>query len=352
MKKKIKFGVVGLGHIGIKHVDAILSFKESEIVAIVDKLSLKDLKVKTAKNLEYLEKFQFFEDIDQICNHQEIDVVSICSPNGLHFEMAMKIILSKKHVLIEKPMTLNSNHARILIETANKMNKIVFCVMQNRFSPTIAWLKNLINKKKMGKVFSIHVNCFWNRNMNYYINSDWHGKLELDGGPLYTQFSHFIDILFWLFGDFSNIKAEFFNFRKNKYIEFEDSGCLNFNFAGGIKGTLNYSTCTWEKNFESSIIVLAEKGTVKIGGQYMDKLEYCNIENYNPPNLNINSSCNDYGSYKGSAANHRMVIENLINVILKGDNVATSGEEGSKIVQIIEKIYSLRTKKKKHEHSK
>ena len=343
MKKKIKFGVVGLGHIGIKHVDAILSFKESEIVAIVDKLSLTDLQVKRVKDLKYLEKFQFFNNIDQICSNQEIDVVSICTPNGLHFEMAMKVILSQKHVLIEKPMTLNSNHARILIETANKMNKIVFCVMQNRFSPTIAWLKNLINKKKMGKVFSIHVNCFWNRNMNYYITNDWHGKLELDGGPLYTQFSHFIDILFWLFGDFSNIKAEFFNFRKNKYIEFEDSGCLNFNLDDGIKGTLNYSTCTWEKNFESSIIVLAEKGTVKIGGQYMDKLEYCNIENYNPPNLNINSSCNDYGSYKGSAANHRMVIENLINVILKGDNVATSGEEGGKIVQIIEKIYSLRT---------
>ena len=343
MKKKIKFGVIGLGHIGIKHVDAILSFKESELVAIVDKLSFKDLQVKRGKELKYLEKFQFFDNIDQICNHKEIDVVSICSPNGLHYEMAMKVILSQKHVLIEKPMTLDSNHARILIETAKKMNKIVFCVMQNRFSPTIAWLKNLINKKKMGKVFSIHVNCFWNRNMSYYTNSDWHGKLELDGGPLYTQFSHFIDILFWLFGDFSDIKADFFNFRKNKYIDFEDSGSLNFNFAGGTKGTLNYSTCIWEKNFESSIIVLAEKGTVKIGGQYMDKLEYCNIENYNPPNFKPNSSCNDYGTYKGSAANHRMVIENLINVILKGDNVATSGEEGGKIVQIIEKIYSLRT---------
>jgi len=343
MKKKIKFGVVGLGHIGIKHVDAILSFKESELVAIVDILSFKELEFKRTRDLKYLEKFKFFDNVDQICNNQEIDVVSICSPNGLHFEMAMKVILSKKHVLIEKPMTLNSNHARILIETANKMNKIVFCVMQNRFSPTISWLKNLINKNKMGKVFSIHVNCFWNRNMNYYKNSDWHGKLELDGGPLYTQFSHFIDILFWLFGDFSNIKADFFNFRKNKYLEFEDSGCLSFNFADGIKGTLNYSTCIWEKNFESSIIVLAEKGTVKIGGQYMDKLEYCNIKNYTPPNFSVSSSCNDYGSYKGSAANHRMVIENLINVILKGDSVATSGEEGGKIVQIIEKIYSLRT---------
>ena len=117
---------------------------------------------------------------------------------------------------------------------------------------------------------------------------------------------------------------------------------MSFNFTGGIKGTLNYSTCIWEKNFESSIIVLAEKGTVKIGGQYMDKLEYCNIRNYTPPNFSVSSSCNDYGSYKGSAANHRMVIENLINVILKGDSVATSGEEGGKIVQIIEKIYSLR----------
>ena len=119
--------------------------------------------------------------------------------------MAKKSITNGKHVLIEKPMTLSSKHANFLVGHAKKNKKFVFCVMQNRFSPTIMWLKKIIDEKKLGEIFSVHVNCFWNRNKNYYESSDWHGKLDLDGGPLFTQFSHFIDILYWLFGDFLNM---------------------------------------------------------------------------------------------------------------------------------------------------
>ena len=208
--------------------------------------------------------------------------------------------------------------------------------MQNRFSPTIMWLKKLLNKK-IGKIFSIHVNCFWNRNEKYYTLSDC-GKLELDGGPLYTQFSHFIDILYWLFGEIKNIvKAEFINFRKSKLIDFEDSGFLNFDFSGGAKERLIIQL-VYGKNFESSIIVNAEKGTIKIGGQYMDKLDYCHIENYEKPIINNSDlKYDDYGTYKGSAANHDRVIENIVNVILNNHEIATSGSEGAKIVEIIEK---------------
>jgi len=220
-------------------------------------------------------------------------------------------------------MTLSSKQANHLVDYAKKNKRFVFCVMQNRFSPTIMWLKKIIEQKKLGRIFSIHVNCFWNRNEKYYKLSDWHGKLELDGGPLYTQFSHFIDILYWLFGEIKNIvKAEFINFRKSELIDFEDSGFLNFDFSSGAKGTLNYSTSIWEKNFESSIIVNAEKGTLKIGGQYMDKLDYCHIENYEKPIINNSDlKCNDYGTYKGSAANHDRVIENIVNVIYYDLNV-------------------------------
>lgn len=341
MRRKIKFGVIGLGHIGTRHVDAIVKNQHSELIAVADKHSFEELKRRN-QGLSSLQKFQFYNNSNNIFKNPNIDVLNICTPNGLHYEMAKKAITHGKHVLIEKPMVLKSKHARSLVEHAKKNEKLVFCVMQNRFSPTITWLKKIIDQKKLGEVFSVHVNCFWNRNKNYYQSSDWHGRLDLDGGPLFTQFSHFIDILYWMFGEFFNIKAEFTKFRKSEYIEFEDSGILSFDFASGPKGTLNYSTSIWEKNFESSIIVAAEKGTVKIGGQYMDKLEYCNIENYNKPNFNPHVSCNDYGSYKGSAANHGMVIDNIINVILKNAKIATSGMEGAKVVEIIEKIYSFR----------
>lgn len=344
MNRKIKFGVIGIGHIGARHVDAIVKNKNSELIAVADKLSFNDLEKKRNRDLSFLKKCQFYNNLNDIYQNPDIDVLNICSPNGLHYEMAKKSITNGKHVLIEKPMTLRSKHANFLVEHAKKNKKFVFCVMQNRFSPTIMWLKKIIDKKRLGEIFSVHVNCFWNRNKNYYESSDWHGKLDLDGGPLFTQFSHFIDILCWLFGDFLNINTEFIKFRESKFIDFEDSGLLRFDFSSGPKGTLNYSTSIWDKNFESSIIVNAERGTVKIGGQYMDKLQYCHVENYETPTFNQGLSCNDYGTYKGSAANHDKVIENIINVILHNAEIATSGSEGAKIVEIIEKIYSFRKK--------
>jgi len=342
MNRKIKFAVIGLGHIGIKHIDAIIKDQNSELIALADKLSFEEIKKKRQNELNYLDRYKFYNNLSEILKIPEVDVINICTPNSFHYEIASESIKKGKHVLIEKPMTLNSKHAHLLVKQAKNQNKFVFCVMQNRFSPTIMWLKKVIEQKKLGAIFSVHVNCFWNRNKSYYLSSDWHGKLDLDGGPLFTQFSHFIDILYWLFGDFLNINAKFSKFRKSDYIDFEDSGVLNFDFSSGPKATLNYSTSIWEKNFESSIIVIAERGTVKIGGQYMDKLEYCNIENYEKPTFSSSLSCNDYGSYKGSAANHGKVIENVINVILNNHKIATSGSEGAKIVEIIEKIYSFR----------
>ncbi len=342
MKRKIKFGVIGLGHIGVKHVEAIIKNQHSELIAIADKRSFDSLENKRNQDLSFLKKYPFYNNVNDILQNPDIDVLNICTPNGLHYEMAKQSITNGKHVLIEKPMALKSKHAHFLVEHAEKNQKFVFCVMQNRFSPTITWLKKIIDEERLGSIFSVHVNCFWNRNKNYYESSDWHGRLDLDGGPLFTQFSHFIDILYWLFGDFLNINAEFNKFRKSEYIEFEDSGILSFDFSSGPKGTLNYSTSIWEKNFESSIIVTAEKGTVKIGGQYMDQLQYCHIENYEKPTFETDLSCNDYGTHKGSAANHGKVIENIINVILHDAKIATSGSEGKKIVEIIEKIYSFR----------
>jgi len=342
MKEKVKFGVIGLGHIGKKHVNCILNNKNCELIAIADKLSLEKIERKSNTDLSYLSKYAYYTNIKDFFQNKDIQVVNICVPNGLHYNIALDALLNKKHVLVEKPMTLTSKDANILVKTSQKEKKHLFCVMQNRFSPTIIWLKEIIKMKKLGRLYSIHVNCFWNRNKNYYKLSDWHGQLKLDGGPLFTQFSHFIDILYWIFGDFYNIEADFFKFRNKEYIEFEDTGILKFDVLSGAKVTLNYSTSIWEKNFESSIIVLGEDGTIKIGGQYMDKLEYCNIKNYKKPDFSVDLGCNDYGSYKGSAANHSKVIDNIVRVILNNERIATNGSEGAKIVEIIEKIYNFR----------
>ena len=186
----------------------------------------------------------------------------------------------------------------------------------------------------------VQLNCYWNRDDRYYKADSWHGKKDLDGGTLFTQFSHFIDIMYWLFGDMENIQAKFNDFNHSELTDFEDSGFVSFDFVNGGMGCINYSTSVWNQNLESSMTIIAENGSVKIGGQYMDKVEYCHIKNYDMPVLQPTNPGNDYGAYKGSAQNHNFVIENVVDVLLNRSSINTNALEGLKVVEIISNIYS------------
>ncbi len=156
---------------------------------------------------------------------------------------------------------------------------------------------------------------------------------------MFTQFSHFIDILYWLFGDIENIQTRLHSFNHKDLTAFEDSGLVTFDIMNGGVGSINFSTSIWDKNMESSITIIAENGSIKIGGQYMDKVEYCHIKDYRLPPLSATNPGNDYGAYKGSAANHSYVIENVIDVIRSRSPITTNALEGLKVVDIIERIY-------------
>jgi predicted dehydrogenase len=276
-------------------------------------------------------------------------------------------------VIIEKPMGLTSAECREVITVAKNLDRKVFCVMQNRFSPPSRWLKEMVGSGRLGKIYSVQVNCFWNRNEAYYEQSTWKGKLAQDGGTLFTQFSHFIDTLFWLFGDLEPVSAQFFNFN-HPYIEFEDSGIVNavgvnseelrmnsdgvkseeLRIKSAINSSLftinsfpiqiNYSTSAYGQNLESSITILAENGSIKVGGQYMDKVLACEVKDYEMPELEAIQPPNDYGHYKGSASNHAYVYQNVLDVLAGKADIACTAEEGLKVVEFIEKVYTYRVK--------
>jgi predicted dehydrogenase len=186
----------------------------------------------------------------------------------------------------------------------------------------------------------VQLNCYWNRDSRYYKADSWHGKKDLDGGTLFTQFSHFIDLMYWLFGDIENIHSRFSNFNHKDLTEFrEDSGMIQFDFVNGGSGCMNFSTSIWDKNLESSMTIIAEHGSVKIGGQYMDKVEFCHVKEYEMPVLKQTNPGNDYGAYKGSAANHHYIIENVVNVLKNRSVITTNALEGLKVVDIIERMY-------------
>jgi UDP-N-acetyl-2-amino-2-deoxyglucuronate dehydrogenase len=333
IKNKVKFAVVGCGHIGIRHAEMIKQNPQAELVALID------IKEKDKLGIDSFNA-PFFTSLTNFLNSGlEVDVINVATPNGFHASHALEILNAHKHVVIEKPMTLNKADAEKVIFKALEVHKHVFAVMQNRYSPPSIWIKELIESGKLGKIFMVQLNCYWNRDERYYNTNSWHGKKDLDGGTLFTQFSHFIDIMYWLFGDIKNINAKLRDFNHENLTDFEDSGIVSFDFVQGGMGSLNFSTAVWKQNLESSMMIIAENGSIKIGGQYMDKVEYCVVKDYQMPELPPTNPGNDYGAYKGSAQNHGYVIQNVIDVLDKVDNITTNAMEGLKVVDIIESIY-------------
>ena len=341
IENKVKFAIIGLGHIGKRHAEMIQRHEEAQLVALCDIRPAAEL------GLNAFIDIPFFDNVDTMLNSDlDFDVVCICTPNGLHAEQALIALEHNKHVVIEKPMGLSKADCEKVIFKSLNVSKHVFGVMQNRYSPPSVWIKDVVEQGLLGDICMVQINCYWNRDDRYYKPNGqahlWKGTRELDGGTLFTQFSHFIDIMYWLFGDIRNVQARFANFNHQESIEFEDSGYVNFEFVNGGLGSINYSTSVWDKNLESSMTIIGSKGSVKIGGQYMNEVEYCHIDGYSMPELAAANPANDYGHYKGSAANHVYVIENVVDVLKGRKSISTNALEGLKVVEIIEKIYALK----------
>jgi len=336
MSTKIKFAVVGFGHIGKRHAEMIRRNESAELVAVADI----DPSTRAAAEQNGT---RYFSSIDQLfASDVKPDVINVCTPNGLHAPQSLLALQHGAHVVCEKPMGLTKAECEEVIYKSLQMSKQVFCVMQNRYSPPTHWLKTLMLEKRLGKIFFVQISCFWNRDERYYKPGNWKGSRSLDGGPLFTQFSHFVDIMYWLFGDIKNIRGLFDNFTHRSNTEFkDDSGMVSFEFLNGGLGCFNYSTSVWDKNLESSMTIIGEKGSVKVGGQYMDKVEYCHIRDYTMPELEASNPPNDYGAYKGSAANHHFVIDNVVDTLRGRSSATTNALEGMKVVEIIERIYHM-----------
>lgn len=331
MNSSIKFAIVGCGRIAQRHAEHIS--KRGQLVAVCDVVEDKAQQLATTYGAKAYTSFA-----EMLAHEPSIDVIAVCSPNGLHAQHAIDGLKAGFHVLCEKPMGLSVKECGEMMQTAERSNKRLFAIKQNRYNPPVAAVKEIIEAGKLGKVLSVQLSCFWNRNTDYYANS-WKGTKDLDGGTLFTQFSHFIDLLYWLIGDVEEVAAYMGNFAHEGIIEFEDTGVVILKFTNGAIGTVNYTVNSFDKNMEGSLTIFGEKGTVKIGGQYLNELEYQQIQDYRIENLPEGNKANNYGNYTGSMSNHDKVYDNLIEVLTHNAPITTSSYEGMKTVEIIEKIY-------------
>ncbi len=315
----MKVGLIGYGNIARKHQMALAQINGMELVAVYD------VNWASKPACPAYESLNDFLALD-------LDLVTVCTPNSMHPTHAIQALENGKHVLCEKPLALNSTDADNMINVAKKSGRLLSCTMQNRYSPVSQWLKSLFINEILGDIFLVNISCYWNRNVNYYKASQWRGTHEKDGGTLFTQFSHYVDVILWLCGDLSILNAHLNNYDHVGMIDFEDTGIFNFKLEKGGMGTFSYTTSCYEKNFESTLTIIGSKGTIKIAGQYMDRIEYCNIENHTAPELSANNNL------KNIQQVYHQIQKNLTNQSI----TYQSALEAKLVVKKIEDVYSFR----------
>lgn len=329
---KYRFALIGCGKIAPRHAEQMA--KLGTVTAVCD-----IVKEKANHLAEMYKTSPYYSLKELLFNETKVDIVSICTPNGLHAEHAKECLNMGKHVLCEKPLTISVKDAVGLIDIAQRNRRKLFVVKSTRYNTNVIALKKIIDKGGLGSLFSFQLDCFWNRPPAYYKNT-WRGSSSLDGGTLFTQFSHYIDILCWFFGEVKNITGVRKNFLHQKIIEFEDSGVATLEMKNGMIGGLNWSVNTYKKNMEISLTVIAERGTVKLSGEYLNTICYQLIEDDSLEPIGDSNPANDYGFYKGSMSNHNKVYDYLVEALQNEDDLLTDASDGLKTVALIENIYS------------
>jgi len=321
--EQIKFAIVGYGHIGKRYASILAKNTDAALVAIVDVVAL---------NQTDIPNIMLFPSLEALLQSNiAVDIIVIATPNGLHAAQAISCLKSGKHVVIEKPVALNTADANEIYKVAATHKKEVFPVFQNRFAHSSVWLKEVLSAKKLGEIYMVQFNCFWNRDERYYQPNSWHGSKVMDGGSLFTQFSHFIDTLHWFFGDLEQVKANLSNCANRQNVEFEDSGVVTFDLKSGGQGSLQFTTAVWDKNLESTITVIAQNGTIKIGGQYLDEVIYCHAKEVFVPTFDALK-----------VSNHQKLVEDIIYRLKNHKSASISKEEVLAVIDVIEQIYAVK----------
>ena len=330
---KIKFAVVGCGSIGKRHIAVLDADEEAEIVAICDIDENKCIELSSLYN-----GLKYYTSYTEMLASINCDVVNVVTPHQMHADMSIDALNKGFNVLVEKPMALTSDDCDRMNDAAIASGKKLWVVKQNRFNVPIRLAKEVIDNNRLGKIFIVKCEVLWNRYQGYYDDSPWRGVIESEGGSLYTQASHFIDLLVWWFGDI--ISAQTNIETQTHQIETEDTGLSVVKFSNHALGSIIWTTCVYNKNYEGSITIIGEKGTIKIGGQYLNKIEYWDVEGFPlSEGIEFSDKPNKYGKYQGTSSNHDKVINAIISQLKGRTHESVDGFEGIRSIKAIELMY-------------
>ena len=275
----LKVALVGCGRISARHVDAILDNKGLvEIACVCDKKEDRAKALAERLGCEYVTNYLDLKG-------RGIDAVSVLTPSGLHPRHVCNVaeLTDIPTIVCEKPLSLTLREAYEVFRRVEKAGKRLVPVYQNRYNPLVRLVKQLISDGSLGRVYQFNCNVFWNRNDDYY-RIDWHGTRELDGGVMYTQASHYVDMLHFLFGEIAEYKGLSGSMRN---LETADTVSSVLKFKSGTVGTINATVSVYEKNYLTEFTVIGEKGTVRLSGTNLNQIDFWNVEGLEKPDMDF-----------------------------------------------------------------
>lgn len=328
--KKLNFALVGCGRISKKHFEALKNnSNKSNLVAVCDIIE------KRAKNASEENNCDYYTSLLEMLKRNDIDAVSISTPSGYHPEHGRMIASSGRHVLVEKPIGVGLEDVKSLIKTCKKESVQLHVIHQNRFNNTISYLKKAIDENRFGKIYNVQSNVFWTRFQEYYDSDDWKGTWKLDGGAFMNQAIHYVDLLVHLIGDVSSVMA--YAKTQARKIEAYDSGVVALDFKNGAMGSMNVSMLTYPKNLEGSFTIIGEKGTVKIGGVALNKIEVWDFKDKNKDDEKVFEQSYDTKSVYGFG--HTKYYNIVIDCIVNNKQPFIDGNEGIKALKLVSAIH-------------
>ncbi|MCV9884757.1 Gfo/Idh/MocA family protein [Metabacillus halosaccharovorans] len=326
----IKFAIVGCGHIAKKHAEAIEKAENAQLVAVCDKIP---------ESMQYYkEKYDVktFTDLsDLLKDENEVDVINICTPSGFHANIAIQAANAKKHVVVEKPISLTLEDADAIISACNENGVKLTVVHPNRFRPAIKELRAIMDAGKLGKLSHADATVRWNRNQAYYDQAPWRGTKNLDGGVLMNQAIHNLDLLVWLMGDVDQVYS--MSATRLRNIEAEDVSVGVARFSNGALGIIEAATTIYPKNLEESISIFGETGSVKIGGVTASFVEHMDIESLTEEE--ISEIVERVKADPLGKPGHQCIIEDIVEAIKTDREPIVTGEDGKRALELVIKLY-------------
>jgi UDP-N-acetyl-2-amino-2-deoxyglucuronate dehydrogenase len=328
--RKIKIAVVGCGRISRNHFGSIERHgDELELVAICD--------IDSAVLAAHAEKHKVsaYLDMEEMLQKQQIDLIALCTPSGIHPDQTVLAARHKVHVMTEKPMATRWNDGVRMVKACDEAGVRLFVVKQNRLNTTLQLLKRALTEKRFGKIHLVHLNVFWTRPQSYYDQGKgWRGTWEFDGGAFMNQASHYVDLLDWLIGPVDKVQAMMSTTRD---IEVEDTGVLNVKWRNGTLGSMSVTMLTYSQNLEGSITILGEKGTVRIGGVAVNDIQLWQFEEPKEYDRQIQEANYETSSVYGFG--HPLYYKNVVDVMRGEAEPETDGRDGLKSLELLIAAY-------------